>query len=384
MLKRSARSDISPFIVMDVMEAAARREAAGDDVLHLEVGQPSTPAPQAVIAAAAASLQSDKIGYSVALGIPALRQRVARHYRETYRVDVSPEQVAITNGSSGGFVLAFLAAFDAGDRVVVTSPGYPCYRNILSALGIEVVEVPVGAETRFQPTPEVLADVAGRIDGLVVASPANPTGTVIGSEDMRRLGDYCRARGVRIISDEIYHGITYGATSAVSALEHAPEAIVVNSFSKYFSMTGWRLGWLVLPAEMVRAVERLAQNLFICAPTLSQLGGVAAFDCYPELDAHVRRYAANREILLERLPRMGIGRTAPADGAFYVHADVSHLTSDSPQLCRRLLEETGVAITPGIDFDPRRGRSFIRFSYSGGTPQVTEAMNRLERWLGAR
>ncbi len=379
-LKRSRRGQVPPFIVMDVMTAAAERERAGGDVLHLEVGQPDTPAPSKVIAAARAALEGDRLGYTLAAGQLPLRRRIARHYREQYGVEVAPERVFVTTGSSAGFLLAFLAAFDPADRVAFATPGYPAYRNILSALGVTPVPLPAGPEHRFQPRPALLDGVAGALDGLLIASPANPTGTMLAAAELAALAGYCTARGVRLISDEIYHGITYGEPAA-TALQFTDQAIVVNSFSKYYSMTGWRLGWLVLPEDLVRPVECLAQNLFISSPTLSQVAAVAAFDCRDELDANVARYAENRRILLEALPRAGFDRLAPVDGAFYIHADIGHLTQDSQAFCRAMLAETGVAATPGIDFDADRGRRAMRFCFAGATADMVEAADRLRRWL---
>lgn len=349
------------------------------DVLHLEVGQPSTPAPAGVRRAAAEALQTDRLGYTEATGIPELRDRIATHYEEAYGVEVPVERVAVTVGASGGFVLATLAAFDAGDRVAITEPGYAAYRNILEALDITVAPIPVGPGTRFNPTPRLL-DAAGPLDGLVVASPANPTGTILTTREMQTLASYTQERGIRMLSDEIYHGITYGPV-APTAAAYAESAVVVQSFSKYYSMTGWRLGWLILPDDLVRPVERLAQNLFISAPALSQVAAIAAFDSTAELDANVDRYAANRRILIEGLAAAGITKLAPADGAFYVYADVSHLTDDSQELCRTWLEKTGVAVTPGIDFDPAKGNRYVRFSYAESTGDITEAVRRLTTLL---
>lgn len=378
MLKLARRGAIPPFFVMEVMRAAAEREQAGGEVLHLEVGQPATSAPAGVVEAARMALTNERLGYVGALGTPALRAAIARHYRDHYHLEVPAGRVVVTTGSSGGFVLAFLAAFDAGDRVAMVAPGYPCYRNILTALGVVPVEIPVGPDTGFQPTPALL-DAAGPLDGLVVASPANPTGSMIGRTALKDLAGVCADRGIRLISDEIYHGITYGE-AAVTALEVTGDAIVVNSFSKYFSMTGWRLGWLVVPEPLLRPIECLAQNLFISAPTLSQMAACAAFDCRNELDGHVARYARNRALLLEELPKAGFDRLAPAEGAFYLYADVSRQTDDSEAWCRQLLAETGVAITPGIDFDPVRGRRFVRISFSGAHETIAEAARRLCSW----
>ena len=383
-LKVAARSAISPFIVMDVMTAANERAAAGDEVLHLEVGQPGTAAPGAVRAAAKAALDQDLIGYTLALGIQPLRERIRDHYRTCYGVDVETARIVVTTGSSCGFLLAFLAAFDVGDRVALAMPGYPAYRNILSALGTEAVLVETEAEHRFQPTPDLLDAVQGRgdgrIDGLIVASPSNPTGTMIDRPAFQALVDYCADRGIRLVSDEIYHGITYDQP-AVSALELTDQAVIINSFSKYFSMTGWRLGWMVLPEDLRRPVECLAQNFFISPPTLSQIASVAAFECRDELDGHVARYARNRAHLLKELPKAGFDRLAPADGAFYIYADVARLTNDSPEFCKRMLAETGVAATPGIDFDPDRGHRSVRFSFAGPEADIVEACERLRHWL---
>ncbi|UYN97934.1 MAG: pyridoxal phosphate-dependent aminotransferase [Enhydrobacter sp.] len=366
---------------MDVMAAAAAKEATGDTVIHLEVGQPSTPAPKGALAAAHVALDADRIGYVAALGVPALRERIARHYREAYGTDVSPERVIVTTGSSGGFPLAFLASFDAGDRVALAAPGYPAYRNILAALNLEAVDLPTSAADRFQPTVEALKK-AGRLDGLIVASPSNPTGTMVNHAEMKALAAWCDDNGVRLISDEIYHGIVYGGDT-VSAAEVSETAIVVNSFSKYFSMTGWRVGWLVVPPDLVRPIERLAQNFFISVPTLSQHAALAAFECRDELDGHVRRYRANRDLLLARLPAAGFPTFAPAEGAFYLYADVAHLTNDSREFCKRMLQEAGVATTPGVDFDRARGAGTLRISFAGSTAEMEEAVRRLKAWRRA-
>jgi aspartate/methionine/tyrosine aminotransferase len=378
--KQAARADIAPFYVMEVMKAAAERAAAGADVLHLEVGQPSTGAPEGVLRAAESALRSGPLGYTDALGLPALRHRIARHYDEVYGVDVDSGRVCVSTGASGAFVLAFLACFDPGDRVALLEPGYPCYRNALQAFGVEVVPLRVGPDTRFQPTPAML-DAAAPLDGLVVASPSNPTGTALSDSELRTISDWCAGRGVRLIADEIYHRIDYGAPTP-TAVASAPGAVVINSFSKYYSMTGWRLGWIVAPPDLVPAIERLAQNLTIAPPSLSQHAGLAAFDCTAELDSHVARYAANRRTLLDALPQAGMSELAPADGAFYAYAEVSHLCDDSQELCRRWLEEIGVAATPGIDFDPVGGPRWVRFSFAGSTADVTAAAERLVGWAG--
>ena len=379
-LKVARRGQIPPFIVMDVMQAAADREQAGDDVLHLEVGQPGTAAPQGVIAAAKRALDADKLGYTLAFGIPELRQRIATHYRDWYGLEIPVERIAATKGSSAAFLLGFLVGFEPGDRVAMVSPGYPAYRNILTALGIEPVVMQAGPEHRFQPTPDLLAALDDPVDGLILASPSNPAGTMIDGEAMSILVTYCRNRGIRVISDEIYHGISYGRPP-VSALQSDPEVLVVNSFSKYFSMTGWRLGWMIVPPDLVRAVECVAQNMFISPPTLSQHAAVAAFDCHEELQANLAHYARNREILLNDLPKAGFTDFAPVDGAFYIYADVSNLTNDSVAFCQRMLADIGVACTPGTDFDPDRGHAAIRFSFAGASDDMAEACRRLKTWL---
>ncbi|WP_459852024.1 pyridoxal phosphate-dependent aminotransferase [Dongia sp. agr-C8] len=372
---------------MDVMRAAgdyARRAAAENlpEVLHLEVGQPSTPAPRRAREAAAAALEAGPLGYTEALGQLELRQRIAKHYADFYGCALPVERIAATTGSSGGFLLAFLAAFDPGDRVALASPGYPCYRQILSVLGIEPVLIETQPETKFQPTPALLdkriAD-GGRIDGLILASPSNPVGAMVTPAELEALAQWCDAHGVRLISDEIYHGVTYGMQAATAA-QFSDHAIVINSFSKYFSMTGWRLGWLGLPPDLMRPVERLAQNLFISPPAVSQAAGLGAFDAIDELDANVRRYAENRALLLEELPKAGFTRLTVPDGAFYLYADVADFTSDSLDFSKRMLAETGIAATPGLDFDPARGAHFMRFSFAGATADMAEAARRLKAW----
>lgn len=364
------------------MAAAAAREAGGAQVLHLEVGQPATPAPQAVLAAAARALREDRLGYTLALGLPALRARIATHYWDSYALRVPMERIIVTAGSSGAFLLSFLALFDPGDRVAITEPGYPAYRNILSSLNIAPVAVPCGAPAGFQPTTGLLEKAAaGRpLDGVLVASPANPTGSMLDAAALRSLADYCAERKIAFISDEIYHGIVYGAR-AHCALEFNENAIIINSFSKYFSMTGWRLGWMIVPQAMVRAVERLAQNLFISPSSLSQLAAIAAFSAHDELKRNVAAYASNRDLLLRELPKAGLTRFAPADGAFYLYADVSALSDDSEAFCRDMLAQTGVAATPGVDFDTGSGRHYVRFSFAGAADTMAEAAKRLQDWL---
>ncbi len=382
-LRPSHRGAVLPFIAMDVLRAATLREAQGAAVIHLEVGQPGAAAPQAVREAARQALEHGRIGYTDALGIAPLRQAIAAHYRAQYGAAVAPEEVVVTTGSSAAFLLAFLAAFEPGDRVGLAVPGYPAYRNILSALGLEPVLIEVGENSHYQPTVEGIAATAGRLDGLVVASPANPTGTMIGAGDLARLVAFCRDRQIRLVSDEIYHGITY-ETAAATARAFGPETIVVNSFSKYYCMTGWRLGWMLVPPDLARSVECLAQNFYISPPALSQLAAVPAFACRAELDGHVARYRTNRDILIEAMTAAGLSRFAPAEGAFYLYVDVSELTRDSEQLGRRLLAETGVAITPGRDFDPLFGSRWMRLSFAGATDQVAEAARRMTDWLQHR
>ena len=385
-LKSARRADIAPFIVMDVMRAAALRDAGladpSDRTVHMEVGQPGTPAPTTVRAAAKAALDADKLGYTDAMGVPELRKRIARHYRDVYGVDLDPARVCVTTGSSGGFMLAFLAAFDAGERVALADPGYPAYRNILKAIDCVPVGLPATAAERFQPTPALLDAAGGNFAGLIVASPANPTGTMLGRAELAALYEWCAKAGTRLVSDEIYHGIVYEG-AGTTALSLGEDAIIVNSFSKYFSMTGWRLGWLVVPPDLVRTVERLAQNLFISPPTLAQVAAIAAFDAYAEMDGYVRNYRANRDYLLAELPKAGFREFAPPDGAFYLYADVAHLTNDSPEFCRRMLAEAGVAATPGVDFDPARGHRFVRFSFAGTMADMREAVARLKAWRKA-
>ncbi|RLK60387.1 pyridoxal phosphate-dependent aminotransferase [Actinokineospora cianjurensis] len=381
LLKVADRAAVPPFHVMDVVSAANVRQRTHGDMISLAAGQPSSGAPQAVKIAAAEALGSQPLGYTEQLGIPELREAIAGHYANRYNLDVSSQDVVVTTGSSGGFLLAFLSAFDAGDRVALARPGYPAYRNILTALGCDVIELPCDEQTRFQPTVDMLDEI-GSIDGLVIASPANPTGTVLAPAELAAIAGWCAERGVQLVSDEIYHGISYGAETA-SAWQFSREAVVVNSFSKYFAMTGWRLGWLLVPQRLHRAVDCLTGNFTICAPAIAQHAGVAAFDpeVYTELDAHVAHYAANRTLLLDGLTAAGITRVAPADGAFYAYADVSHLTHDSMSFCQRLLAETGVAIVPGIDFDPETGGNYVRFSFAGATHDIKEALARLTAWL---
>lgn len=387
-LDRTAlRAGIPPFHVMDVWLAAAERQRSHGDLVNLSAGQPSVGAPEPVRAAAAAALQANELGYTVALGIPELRSAIAGSYADRYGLDVDPDDVVVTTGSSGGFLLAFLACFDAGDRVAIASPGYPCYRNILTALGCEVVEIPCGPETRFQPTAAMLAEIEGPLAGVIVASPANPTGTVMEPAELAAIAAWCDAAGVRLISDEVYHGLVYeGAPQTSCAWETSRNAVVANSFSKYFAMTGWRLGWLLVPPALRRAVDCLTGNFTICPPVLAQYAAVAAFtpESIAESDGHLRHYAANRELLLGGLRSMGIEKLAPTDGAFYVYADLAEHTDDSLAFCARLLADTGLALTPGVDFDTERGNTFVRLSFAGPTADIDEALRRLRGWLPLR
>ena len=380
-MRNSRRGQVDPFIVMDVMEAARQAEAQGRHIIHMEVGQPGTPAPKGAREALARRMQDDPMGYTVALGLPALRARIAKLYDEWYGIALDPARVIVTPGSSGAFILAFTALFDTGDRVGIGAPGYPSYRQILRALGLVPVDIETAAENRLQPVP---GDLEGRdLAGLLVASPANPSGTMLGREDLGALITAAQATGAAFVSDEIYHGITYEA-KAVSALELSDEVYVINSFSKYFSMTGWRLGWMVVPEDHVRRVERLAQNLFICSPHASQVVALAAMECGAELEANMQVYRANRALMLEGLPKAGFARIAPPDGAFYVYADVSDMTDNSLDFAAEILREAGVAVTPGLDFDPARGARTLRFSYARATADIAEGLARLSDFMVRR
>ncbi|PRY32667.1 pyridoxal phosphate-dependent aminotransferase [Umezawaea tangerina] len=380
-LTPASRADIPPFHVMDVMSAAATRQRTHGDVISFAAGQPSSQAPSPVRAAAQRALTDLPLGYTEQLGILELRTAIASHYRRQYDLDISPRDVVMTTGSSGAFLLAFLSAFDPGDRVALARPGYPAYRNILNALGCDVVELPCGPDTRFQPTVEMLEE-AGPLKGLVVASPANPTGTVLAPEELTALAHWCTANDVQLVSDEIYHGIGYGRPQSC-AWETSRDAVVVNSFSKAFAMTGWRLGWMLAPAHLHRAIDRLTGNFTLCPPALAQHAAIAAFDpeSYAEMDLLVAGYKTNRDLLLDGLRDLGITEVAPADGAFYVYADVKHLTDDTMTFCRELLEGTGVAIVPGVDFDPVHGHEFVRMSFAGSTNDIEEGLRRLKTWL---
>src|SRR5882757_3351081 len=382
LLTASGRSNVPPFMVMDVMAAAARIEAAGGHVIHMEVGQPAASAPKTAISAAHAALDGARIDYTSALGMPSLRDRIARHYREIYGCVVEAERIVVTTGSSGAFILGFLALFEPGDRVAVTVPGYPPYRHVLTALGCEPVLIETSSDTRHALTGEALlaAHRKAPLKGVLVASPANPTGTMMSREALTGVMAAAESAGIRFISDEIYHGLDY-AFPAVSAAELSPQALVINSFSKYFCMTGWRVGWMVVPEPLVRPIERLQQNLSISVPTLSQIAAEAAFEGAAEMEAIKRGYQENRRILIEGLPKAGLTKFLPADGAFYLYADVSDFTSDSFAFASEMLENTHVAATPGVDFDPVHGRAFIRLCYARSAGEMREAVTRIARWL---
>ncbi|MFN4158448.1 MAG: pyridoxal phosphate-dependent aminotransferase [Gemmobacter sp.] len=379
-MRLSRRGAVDPFIVMDVMEAARAAEAAGRRIIHMEVGQPGTPAPAAARVALARAMEAGPLGYTVALGLPELRAGIAGLYRRWYGVELNPDRVIVTSGSSAAFLLAFTALFDAGDRVGLGEPGYPSYRQILRALSLQPVGIPSRIENRLQPAP---GDIPPDIAGLIVASPGNPTGTMLGHAALAALIGAARDRGIAFISDEIYHGLHY-ADRAVSALEITDDAYVINSFSKYFSMTGWRVGWMVVPEGHVRSIERLAQNMFICPPHASQVAALAALDAVAELEANRAVYATNRRLMLEGLPGAGFARIAPPDGAFYIYADVSDLTDDSLAFSAELLGGAGVACTPGLDFDPVRGGRTLRFSYARATAEIAEGIARLGDYMARR
>ncbi len=380
-MRVSSRSDVDPFIVMDVVAAAQKAEAEGRHIIHMEVGQPGTAAPQTARDAVAKMLPQDPMGYTVALGLPELRAGIAKLYETWYGLEISPDRIVVTAGSSAAFLLAFTALFEAGDRVGLGLPGYPSYRQILKALSLDPVAFECSAENRFQP---VAADLAGRnLDGLIVASPANPSGTMLDHAALSDLIGACNAAGTAFISDEIYHGIQF-KSRAISALEVSDDVYVINSFSKYFSMTGWRLGWMVVPQDHVRHIERLAQNLFICAPHASQVAALGALDGMAELDKNTEVYAANRAMMLEELPKAGFDRIAPPDGAFYIYADVSAHTNDSRAFAAEILAKAGVAVTPGLDFDPGRGAHWLRFSYARSTADIRQGLDRLAKFMAAR
>jgi aspartate/methionine/tyrosine aminotransferase len=376
-MRSSDRGKVDPFIVMDVMDAARKLEQSGREIIHMEVGQPGTPAPRGARDALARAMERDALGYTVAMGLPELRQGIADLYLDWYGVTLDPERVVVTAGSSAAFLLAFTALFEAGEKVGVTEPGYPSYRQILKALDLEPVGLPTHSATRHVPS------LDAEMSGLIVASPANPTGTMLSREDLAALIAQCAARDVSFISDEIYHGVQYEGR-AVSALEVSDEVYVINSFSKYFSMTGWRLGWMVVPPDHVRIIERLAQNMFICAPHAAQIAALGALGSRDETEAMLEVYAQNRALMLEGLPKAGFDKIAPPDGAFYIYADVSDLTNDSLSFADEILREAGVAVTPGLDFDPVRGHQTLRFSYARSSDDIREGLARLQKFMGSR
>lgn len=377
--KVSKRSKIAPFKALDLLRLSREALAEGRDVISLAPGQPSEGAPRPILENAARAVLAADMGYTEAAGDRALRQRIARHYQEYYGVEIDWHRIVVTTGSSGGFLLAFLAAFEPGDRVAMAAPGYPAYRNLLSTLGIEPVELLTDVSTRFQPTVEMLENLEQPIDGLIVASPSNPAGTMLHADELQAVALWCDKNGVRLVSDEVYHGIVYGAP-AQTAVKFSDTAIVANSFSKYFAMTGWRLGWLVVPEDFVRPVECLAQSLTVSPPTLPQLMALEVFDARKALDAYVERYAQNRKILLAALPEIGFTKLAPAEGAFYIYADISDLSENSENFCQQMLEETGVIMTPGTDFDLARGHKFVRITYAGCTKEIRRAVEKLKNW----
>ncbi|WP_425283226.1 pyridoxal phosphate-dependent aminotransferase [Methyloceanibacter methanicus] len=375
---------IDPFIVMDVMSEANRRESAGEDIIHMEVGQPATPAPRAARERVAQAMAEQTLGYTLSLGLPELRERIAAYVRQRYGVGVGAERVIVRRGRSAGFVLAFLAILDHGDGFGLPSPGYPCYRQILKALGFRPHLIETGADGRWMPTAaDVEALARSDAAGLLLASPNNPSGTMASGARLKELAEACTRQGLWLISDEIYHGLEYDV-AAETALAYSESAIVVNSFSKYFSMTGWRVGWLVVPEALTRTIERLCQNLYIAPPTVSQVAALGAFDGIDELEEIKSRYARSRALLLNELPPAGLPNILPADGAFYLYADISHLTDDSVAFAKAMLRDIGVAATPGVDFDPARGRSYLRLSYAGAEHQMREAAKRIAGWLRTR
>jgi len=377
-MKNSARGSVDPFIVMDVMEAASKIEKTGHDVIHLEVGQPGTSAPILAKESVIDSLSASTLGYTVALGIPELRKKIAELYWHWYKVKVDPQRIIVTPGSSGAFLLAFTGLFDVGDSVGIGSPGYPSYRQILKALSLNTVTIKALSDNKFQPVPTDVMN--NKLDGLLVASPANPTGSMLNRDELEKLMAACKKKETAFISDEIYHGIEY-ETRAVSALEVSDDCFVINSFSKYFSMTGWRLGWIVVPNKHIRQFERLAQNMFICAPHISQIAALGALDAHHELNQNVQTYKTNRAMLAEQLPNLGLAKFAPPDGAFYFYVDVSEYTDNSVNFANEILEEVNVAVTPGIDFDPDRGLKTIRLSYACSTPDLKEGLKRLNNFM---
>ena len=377
-MKKSKRGMVDPFIVMDVMEEARKAEVSGKKVIHMEVGQPATPAPKIAQEYLRDKLFVNNLGYTVTLGIPELRKKISELYNDWYNIDLDPERVVITNGSSGAFILSFTSLFDSGDRVGIGSPGYPSYRQILKSLDLVPVDIQTEIKNRFQPTPEDIKK--NKIQGLLVASPANPTGSMLDKNSLTNLINTAKENNVSFISDEIYHGIEY-EKKATTALEITDECYVINSFSKYFSMTGWRIGWMIVPKNHLRQVERLAQNLFICPPHASQITALKALEAKKELEQNVSIYKKNREILMNELPKIGFKSFSPPDGAFYIYVDVSEFTHDSLKFTKEILSKVGVAVTPGLDFDQVRGNTTIRFSYARSTEDILEGTKRLKEFM---
>ncbi len=377
-MKKSKRSDVDPFIVMDVMEAARIAEENGKHIIHMEVGQPGTPAPKIARDFITNEINKNNLGYTVSLGLPDLRKKISNLYGDWYNIELNPKRVVVTTGSSGAFILSFSALFDSGDRVGIGSPSYPSYRQILKSLSLETVDIQTKLENRFQPTPDDIK--SNNLNGILVASPANPTGSMLDKNSLENLLNTAKDNNVSFISDEIYHGIEY-ESKPTSALEITDNCYVINSFSKYFSMTGWRIGWMVVPENHIRQVERLSQNLFVCPPHASQVTALAALDSIDELQANVDVYKKNREILLEELPKAGLKKFSPPDGAFYIYVDISEYSNDSLSFCKKVLEEANVAITPGVDFDQKRGNSTIRFSYARSTEDIIEGTKRIKEFM---
>ena len=380
-MKHSMRGNIDPFIVMDVMEKARKAEENGRKIIHLEVGQPSTAIPFEALRRTSHIMERDPLGYTVALGLPELRKKISGLYGRWYNLDLDPARVVITSGSSGAFILSFISLFDVAARVGIGAPGYPSYRQILKSLGMLPVDIKTSLENKFQPTKNDI--LSNSLDGLLVASPSNPSGTMLDQNELAELIETSNSVGANFISDEIYHGIQYDK-KAVSALEITDQCYVINSFSKFFSMTGWRVGWMVVPEDHIRAVERLAQNLFICPPHISQVAALEALSCENELSQYIEIYRKNRQIIMHELPQIGFQNFAPPDGAFYFYVDISRYSDDSLSFCDDVLEEVGVAITPGVDFDPERGNTTIRISYARSTDEISEGINRLGNFMKKR
>ncbi|MCK5793001.1 MAG: aminotransferase class I/II-fold pyridoxal phosphate-dependent enzyme [Ketobacter sp.] len=380
-VKDIKRSDISPFLVMEAFREAHEVTKTGADVIHLSLGQPASKPPQQVLQKVAERMMEDKLGYTDACGIPALRERIAKHYRDEYGLEVPAERVFITIGSSAAFFLSMLCAFNPGDKLAIARPCYPAYPNMMKALDLVPVYLHTTTEDNFQPTVAMLEALPEKPQGLVIASPSNPSGTVIGPKRMKQLVEYCEQHGIRLISDEIYHGVTYGQRETSSVLEHSQQMIIINSFSKYYLLPGWRLGWVVMPENLCRPYETMLQNFFISPPAIAQHAALAVFECKDELDEVVRGYAVNRQILLDELPKAGFNELSPAEGAFYIYANVSSLTNDSREFCRRMLNEAHVCAVAGLDFDKESGHAYVRFSFAGETAEIREAMERLKRWM---